>query len=168
MLLSSYKRLLCQKDQWEFCHCLGKQLGWTFHMYGNSIHSGPSCYLHKEGSFLENVWHFSVNVVFQTLPPKNPQCKISFGNKICDWKIPTGQIAWTMKAMKEVGRTTHEQPFISEGAFPLRENIYCPLTYPHIMQFENERVQHRGFNHYLPVGSSDCNGHVYRIMPRRS
>ena len=36
------------------------------------------------------------------------------------------------------------------------------------MPFEKMRVQNLSFNPYLPVGSSDCNGHISRVRPRRS
>jgi len=57
----------------------------TYLRESNSTHSGLTCSLHN-GSFPKHVWHFRVNVVFQTLHTKNAQYKISFGKKICDWK----------------------------------------------------------------------------------
>ena len=84
------------KARWVICHCHGNQLAWTFHREGKSAHSGPSCSLHSDNSFQEYVWHVMVNVVFQTLQPRNPQYKISFGKKIRAWRIPTPQVAWIM------------------------------------------------------------------------
>ena len=35
------------------------------------------------------------------------------------------------------------------------------------MPLEKMRVTRRGFNTYLPAGSSDCNGHISRVRPRQ-
>ena len=36
------------------------------------------------------------------------------------------------------------------------------------MPFEKIRLPNRVFNHYPPVGSGDCNGHISRLRPRSS
>ena len=59
-------RQLCNNVPWASCHCLGNKFPWTFQRESISAHSGPSCYLHKDGSFLKHMRHFSVHVVFQT------------------------------------------------------------------------------------------------------
>lgn len=92
--------LLCHNAPWTSWHFHGKQLAWTLLREGSSTHSGSICSLYDDGSFPENVCQLRVNVVFQTLQSENPQHKISFGNKICDWKSPTPQIAWIMKKGK--------------------------------------------------------------------
>ena len=130
-------------------------------------HSSPACFLHNYGYFPEYVWHFWVNIVFQTLHPKNPQHKISIGKKICDWKRPTPQVYWTMKSRKEWGSTPHEHPFTWEGVFLLRENIYCPLTWsPFHAIWEYKGAKH-GLKPYLLAGSSDCNWYDYRVRTRK-
>ena len=74
--------LLCHKARWVSCHCCGNQLAWTFHREGNSAKSGPTLSLSIDGSCPEHVWHYRVNMVFQTLHSWNMQYKTSFGNKM--------------------------------------------------------------------------------------
>ena len=51
------------------------------------------------------------------------------------------QVDCMMKTRREWGRTPHEQPFTGIGAFTLRENIYCPLTWsPHHFIWEDKHA----------------------------
>ena len=65
-------------------------------------------------------------------------------------------------------RTPYEQPFTWEGAFPLRENIESPLTWSRHHDIYIISVAYRGFQPCLPDWSSDCNGHILIVRPRRN
>ena len=108
-------------------------------------------------------------MVLQTLPTRNANYKIQFGMKIRAGKSPIPHVVWIKKTRGEGGKKPYEQPFTGEGAFWLRENIYSNIyTDLHIMPFEKIRVPNRGFNTYLPVGSSVCNGHISGVRARMS
>ena len=75
---------------------------------------------------------------------------------LLEWKyatekdpIPEDPGKWKWGNMRKI--TTHEKTFTWEGAFPLRENIYCPLTWsPHHAIWE-EKAAKQGFS---PLSSS--------------
>ena len=73
------------------------------------------------------LWLFKVKIVFKKLHPSNTQYKLSVRKKMYVWKRSTSQIAWILEKRKDRVRTLHEKSFTWEGAFWLRENIYCPL-----------------------------------------
>ena len=140
----------------------------TFQREGNSVPSGPTCSLYKDGSFKKHVWHFKLNVSFQTLHAWNTQYKISFGKAICAWKWPTLHIAWRMKTRKEWGITPYEQAFTWEGAFLLRENISGPLNWPPHHAIWVDKGAKQGLLTLPSSWENDGNGHISRVRPRRS
>ena len=95
------ERLLCFKDLLFSCLCHGNQLVRFFQREGHSVHLGPTCSLHRDDSFPKHMLCFRINMVVQTLPPRNTQHKISFGKKICDSKYHTAQCVWIMKIKKD-------------------------------------------------------------------
>lgn len=92
---------LGHKVWWVSCHWGGYQLAWSFQGEGNTTHSGPTCYLHKYGSFPEHEWQFWVHSICQKLHPRNTHYKLSVGKKICDCKRPNSQKPWIGKTRKE-------------------------------------------------------------------
>ena len=120
------------KAQCAWCHFCGNHFSWNIQRKGNTAHSGPTCSLHNYCSFPECVWHFRANIIFPKLHPNNIQYKLSVKKKIYEWKRPNSHITWILKQRKEGVRTLHEESFTWEGAFWLRENMYCPLPWsPH-------------------------------------
>ena len=67
----------------------------------NSAHLGPTCSLHNDRSFPKHMGCFRINVVAQTLPPRNTLHEISIPKKICHWKWHTPQGAWIIKTRKD-------------------------------------------------------------------
>ena len=119
------ERLLCHSAPWASCHCHCKHLAKTFHREANPAHSGALCSLHKDGSFPKCLsgstrW-------FQHCIPGITSRKSHLEIKYVIEKDHSPR-SLENKAREDGGRIPHEKPFPWEGAFPLRENIKCPLT----------------------------------------
>ena len=115
--LSSHREAFVSQGLRVSCHCHGNQLDWNFQRVGNSTLSGPTWSLHDDGFFPEHIWHYSVNMAFQTLHPRNIRYKIYFGKKICDLKWPTPQVTWIMNTRKEWGKHHMSSPLYVKGIF---------------------------------------------------
>ena len=111
------EKLFCHKAGWVSSHCHGNKLPCTFLREGYSTRLGTTCSLHNDYSFPEHVWHFSVNVLIKTLHPWSIQFIMSFGRKMCDWKLLMPQVSGIMKTRKEWGGTPYEQLFTWKGIF---------------------------------------------------
>ena len=162
------ERLLCHKDRWVSCHCGGNQLAWTFQREGNSAHSGPTCSLHNDGSFPSmcgssgSIFFFQIlHTIIHTI---NSQLKHKY--VIEKDPLPTELGYW--KQGKSEEEHTMTSPLLGKGLFSSGEMSTVLYADPHFKIFEKNTVSERGSIHYLPAGSSDCKGHIYRVIPRRS
>lgn len=59
-------------------------------------------------------------------------------------------------------------PLHGKGLFSLGKVFTVLQPDLQIMPFEKIRMPKRGFNPYFPAGSSDSNGHIFRVRVRRS
>ena len=101
--------------------------------------------------------HFRVRVVFQTLHPSNPQYKILFGKKICEWKWTSSHISWILKTRKEWGRTQNEQVLHGKGIFSSGEMSTVLYPEPNNIAVE-KKVPNGGCNPIIQWGAMSIRG----------